>query len=484
MARSDGRRVAWPMPTHRKREEISGDLFAQEKPWRPAREIIDWRIRGRSIFNRPKPLAPKTLARVLAGAIKFRWPAPFIVLLLQEVERSLAYHVRWAFHVRNAKPSRKEQSKRRELVRSLIAWLRRSRADSAEPSAAGGTADPMLVTLRRHGAGSAVANPVPTIAANGTHIGLAQPVVINIKKAALPSSPDAPLPTQTAESSHLSLAEPVIMNGGKGNQAKGVASEPIPTLDTKGGVWLAEPFVLSQASGGAPRGSSDPLPTIVTGGNGAAPALISPYYGSGSGETCASAEDPLPTVTSKGRFGMVVPVTQSSGGPNARDVSQPIPTLTTAKGGEFAVVMPVTHHDGSDRVRDPAMEPLPTVTGANRGELACIVAQFGERDGQSPRVHDIDQPSPTICATGRVNLVQATESYDILFRMLEPHELAAAMGFTTEEHAYEFAGNKTEQIKQIGNAVSVAKMKACVAAIMADAAPKSRASLECREAAE
>lgn len=54
--------------------------------------------------------------------------------------------------------------------------------------------------------------------------------------------------------------------------------------------------------------------------------------------------------------------------------------------------------------------------------------------------------------------------------MLEPHELAAAMGFTDDEAAYEFAGTKTEKIKQIGNAVSVAKMRACVAALMADEA--------------
>jgi DNA (cytosine-5)-methyltransferase 1 len=59
-------------------------------------------------------------------------------------------------------------------------------------------------------------------------------------------------------------------------------------------------------------------------------------------------------------------------------------------------------------------------------------------------------------------------------------ELAAAMGFSTEEAAYEFAGTKTEQIKQIGNAVSVAKMRACVKALMADAAPK-RAPVEAED---
>src|SRR5262249_17709659 len=149
--------------------------------------------------------------------------------------------------------------------------------------------------------------------------------------------------------------------------------------------------------------------------------LISPYYGSGSGETCNSADEPLPTVTSKGRFGMVVPITHADGSNRARDVEQPLPTLTTA----------------------------------NRGELAFITASFGEREGQAPRVHDIEEPSPTICATGRVNLVEATPQYDILFRMLEPHELAAAMGFNGDDQEYEFSGTKTQKIKQIGNAVSV-----------------------------
>jgi DNA (cytosine-5)-methyltransferase 1 len=169
--------------------------------------------------------------------------------------------------------------------------------------------------------------------------------------------------------------------------------------------------------------------------------LISPYYGSGSGETCQSAEDPLPTITSVARFGMVVPVTHADSANRARSVDEPIPTLTTA----------------------------------NRGELAFITAQFGEREGQAPRVHDVEQPTPAITATGHINMVEAAPQYDILFRMLEPHELAAAMGFNDADQAYEFAGTKTEKIKQIGNAVSVAKMKACVAAIMADAAPKAAA---------
>jgi site-specific DNA-cytosine methylase len=109
-----------------------------------------------------------------------------------------------------------------------------------------------------------------------------------------------------------------------------------------------------------------------------------------------------------------------------------------------------------------------------RGELAFITAQFGERDGQAPRVHGLGEPAPVGVTLGNGLLIEPTRDFDILFRMLEPHELAAAMGFNTEDTEYEFAGTKTEKIKQIGNAVSVSKMKACVGAILADAAAKPR----------
>jgi DNA (cytosine-5)-methyltransferase 1 len=446
MARSDSRSISWPMPTHTKMIEGKLELFPGSKAWRPARDIIDWSIKGRSIFNRKKPLAPKTLARIHAGAVKFNWPEPFLVI------------------------------------------------------------------LRNHMAGQSVDGPLPTIAANGTHIGLAQPIIFNGRKdnhakgvsaepiptldtkggvwlaepfvmapgsSGAPRAASEPLPTTTTGGAGAGerkgcarpmLIEPFILNRhgeGYGETRAHSVEEPAPTADCRGVGYLVEPFVLSQASGGVPRTTAEPLPTMATDG---AIALISPYYGTGSGETCNSVEEPLPTVTSKGRFGMVVPVTNGSGGPGPRSIDDPVPTMTTAKGGEFAIVMPVTHLDRSDRARDPSLEPLPTVTGANRGELAFITAQFGERAGQMPRVHGIDRPAPAICATGHINLVEATPQYDILFRMLEPHELAAAMGFNGDEVAYEFAGTKTEKVKQIGNAVSVSKMKACVAAIMADAA--------------
>ncbi|WP_315792313.1 DNA cytosine methyltransferase [Bradyrhizobium sp. SZCCHNRI1002] len=349
MARSDRKRVFWPMPTHAKTSAAGNvTLFNDMKPWRAAREIIDWSIKGKSIFDRKRPLASATLARIHAGAVKFGWPEPFIV------------------------------------------------------------------TLRNHMSAQGIDLPIPTIAANGTHIGIAEPVVVNLKGKSTARAAADPLATQTAHAGHL---------------------------------YVAEPFVMSRHAEGAPRSIDEPTPTQVAKQS---HLLISPYYGSGSGETCTSGDAPLPTVTGNGRFGMVVPI---------------------------------THSDGSNRARDVA-DPLPTLTTANRGELAFISAAFGERDGQAPRVHDIAEPAPTICATGRVNLVEGTPQFDILFRMLEPHELAAAMGFNDGERNYEFSGTKTQKIKQIGNAVSVAKMKACVKAIMGDAAEKVARELIMQRAAE
>lgn len=424
MGRSDKKTIYWPTPTHHKREEGNLQLFPGLKPWRAASEIIDWSIKGRSILTRKKPLAAKTLARIYAGAEKFGWPEPYLVI------------------------------------------------------------------LRNHMAAQGLDAPLPTIAANGRHIG---------------------------------LAEPVIMNGRKNNQAKAVSDDPVPSLDTKGGVWLAEPLVLSQHNTGKARSADDPLPAITTGGAGtedhpgcARPMVVTVAHGNSEGDRTADSRrahdveeplgaipagggtfgvaeafvlsqgaggapravsDPIPTAPTAGAHSLIVPVTQSGGGAQARNAeSDPIPTMTTAKGGEFAVVVPLTHAGGADRVYDANTDPAPTITGANHGELAFITAQHGEREGQSPRVHSVDNPTPAIAATGHVDLVEAGPEYDILFRMLEPHELAAAMGFNTEDALYEFAGTKTEQVKQIGNAVSVRKMTACVTAIMQDATPKGKAA--------
>jgi DNA (cytosine-5)-methyltransferase 1 len=308
------------------------------------------------------------------------------------------------------------------------------------------------VVLRQHMAAQGIDAPLPALTAGGTHVGLVQPIVMSPNGWGEARGADEPLPTITtggAGSERQGCARPIVVEpfvlnragDGHGDTRAHSVADPAPTATTSGAGYVVEPFVLSRHGEGAPRAIDEPTPTQVAKHS---HCLISPYYGSGSGETLRSGEDPLPTATAKARFGLV---------------------------------MPVTHNDGANRARDVDVDGLPTLTTANRGELAFIAAQFGERPGQAPRVHDLGEPAPAVCASGHVNLVEPGIEYDILFRMLEPHELAAAMGF---DRGYHFAGTKTDKVKQIGNAVSVEQMEANVFAIMQDDA----AAPEFLEAAE
>lgn len=140
---------------------------------------------------------------------------------------------------------------------------------------------------------------------------------------------------------------------------------------------------------------------------------------------------PTCTFNSRARGGR--PISRDQGVPflapyygtgRAGSIEGPFPTATTKD--RHALVMPVTHRDESGRARS-ADETLPTVTGAQRGELAFITAQFGERPGQDPRVHDLGLPVPTITATGHVNLVlakigDALVFFDTHLRMIQPED--------------------------------------------------------------
>ena len=70
VARRDGGRIVWPEPTHG--DPASSDVQeGRLMPWRTAAECIDWSIPGRSIFDRQKPLAPKTQRRIAEGLRRY-----------------------------------------------------------------------------------------------------------------------------------------------------------------------------------------------------------------------------------------------------------------------------------------------------------------------------------------------------------------------------------------------------------------------------
>lgn len=167
---------------------------------------------------------------------------------------------------------------------------------------------------------------------------------------------------------------------------------------------------------------------------------------------------------------------------SVRPLDVPVPTVTTARGGAMGVARPYlvkVNHGGK---RDPRSvdAPLPTVCGHGEWGLCepkpflvqlpedgeaqpYLVSYYGNGGAMS-----VDDPVDTVTTRDRFALVQprvqvAGEEYlvDIGFRMLQPHELAAAQGF---RRGYQFTGSKVEQVKQIGNAVPRNLARAIVAA--------------------
>lgn len=294
MARRGGRKIVWPEPSHSRGGK--SDMFGGTKPWKAAREIIDWSIKGKSIFNRKKPLSPTTINRIKTGLTKF----------------------------------------------------------------GGVNAEPFLIVLRNHGDARSLNEPLPTLTASGQHFGLCEPFILPQFGDSVPRSIDRPLGTITTTSCGIALVEPFVVTvdhtGDGGKQAQSL-NNPLPTVTGKGRFAVVEPFFIRYNGGRSKAGKkrvhsvNEPVPTIAA--NGGHYALVEPflmkYYG--NGENVKPISDPLDTITTKDTFGLVEPV-----------------------------------------------------------------------------------------------------GLDIRFRMLQPHELAKAMSFP--DH-FEFSGSRENKVKQIGNAVPV-----------------------------
>ncbi|ARU23027.1 phosphoadenosine phosphosulfate reductase [Ralstonia solanacearum] len=82
ICRCDGKPIVWPEPTHGA-PGCAGVLAKRLKPWRTAAECIDWSIIPQSIFARKRPLADATLRRIARGLRRYviDAPEPFVVKL-------------------------------------------------------------------------------------------------------------------------------------------------------------------------------------------------------------------------------------------------------------------------------------------------------------------------------------------------------------------------------------------------------------------
>lgn len=229
------------------------------------------------------------------------------------------------------------------------------------------------------------------------------------------------------------------------------------------GEW-AEPFIVILRGTSNTRQIGKPLPTVTGGGVhfGLVEPFMVPFYGERKGQEPRThkTNEPVPTIPASGggKFGLVEPFMiryngshagKNDGDGRGQDIDWPIGTLDTSN--RYGLVEPFliqSEHGG--RIRE-TKRPLNTITGSSRGFGVAepfLVKYYGSANVQPVRI-----PIGALTTKDRYALVQDDlYTLDITFRMLQPHELAAAQGFPGD---YWFAGTKTDQVKQIGNAVPV-----------------------------
>ena len=191
----------------------------------------------------------------------------------------------------------------------------------------------------------------------------------------------------------------------------------------KFGGWYAEPFIVVLRNHSTARGLDEPAPTITT--SGAHLALCQPFLlGQQSGAAARTVDEPAPTVATGGAISLVEPFIFANRTHNVpRRMHEPIPALCTAN--HIALVEPHLRR-------------------ANGGG--------GDASGNGAENRNAE-----------VRIDGRPYRLDIRFRMLAPHELAQAQGFDRD---HEFTGNRTEQVRQIGNAVPVGTAHALCEAML------------------
>jgi DNA (cytosine-5)-methyltransferase 1 len=149
--------------------------------------------------------------------------------------------------------------------------------------------------------------------------------------------------------------------------------------------------------------------------------------------------EPHRTQTTSYTRGLLVPV-EGRVGKEAASVMNALRTQTTRN--ETALLMP---YYGSSNAQ-PVSDPIGTLTTVDRYAMITLRGQNAPKD--------ISDPMDTFAANGNHHAVMGIKPpaiEDCTFRMLEPYEVTWGMAFPRD---YIMTGNKREQVKQAGNAVT------------------------------
>ncbi len=277
--RNDGKPIVFPTPTHgdpNSEAVKSGKL----KPWHTAAECIDWSIPCPSIFERNKPLAENTLKRIAKGIQRFVIdnPKPFIVQVNHGGED-----------------------------------FRGQSIDEPMPTITAkhgfGVVAPTIMCNNTNNVGADIAAPIPTIT-TGNRNYLVSPTLIQYhgeqsERETRGQALSQPLQTvDTANRYGLVAAFISKYFGGGYNGAGSDVENPMPTVTATDHNAIAAVHIMQMNNHCIGQSVNTPINTITCGGGHFAEvqAFLVKYFSTG---TAKSVNEPLDTITTKDRFGLV-----------------------------------------------------------------------------------------------------------------------------------------------------------------------------------
>jgi DNA (cytosine-5)-methyltransferase 1 len=332
----------------------------------PALAAIDLGVRGERIGDRAKPLAPATIARIEAGMRRY-WGHPVVFDVLRDPKLRDA----------TAEPLPTQTARQSQaLYIPIVARFR-------------GT-DQSQIT----GSGRPATDPLGTISAGGIHHGVVNPpLFVKNYGGAAQAGPMAhpvsdPLGTLTAVDS-TALVVPMDQRGpNRHNRARTVHDPLRSQTSIQADSLLTPPLVYVGRARNRSRPASEPLPTFSTGGN---VGLVVPTNGNRHGD----------------------------GGERVRSLEEPLSTQTADLHRAL-----ITSYYGREDASRPIDEPMGTLTGDPRH--AFVSAYYGRAVNRPA-----GEPMPTCRAHDSHALVEgpALAVEDCFFRMLMPREIGLGMAF-------------------------------------------------------
>lgn len=182
-------------------------------------------------------------------------------------------------------------------------------------------------------------------------------------------------------------------------------------------------------------------------------SLLVPVEGR-EGKQAAPVGDVLRTQTTRNETGLLVPA-GGTWNDDARPLSDPMRALTT-RDANAVVTLPEKHllmeYYGNGQMH-PVSKAIPTISTTDRFAMVTTMRGTSPEHLAASNAPTSD-PFGTFSAGGQHHAVTewtVPEIEDCEFRMLEPYEISAGMAFPK---SYIMTGNKREQVKQAGNAVT------------------------------